>query len=173
MPTISVEQIIKTLNLQPLEMEGGFFAETYRSADSVPAEALPGRYPRQPRSFGTAIYYLLTDQPDSFSALHRLPTDEVWHFYLGDPLEILLLEPGGASRRILLGQDILSGQQVQAVVPQGMWQGARLLPGGTFALAGTTMVPGFVPEDFEAGDQAELLARYPHESASIIALTRT
>lgn len=172
MPEPDVQQIIRALNLQPLTMEGGLYRESYRSPETIPGGALPERYARESKPFGTAIFYLLTDHPDSFSAMHRLPTDETFHFYLGDPLELTLLYPNGESSQILLGQDILHGQQVQFTVPHGVWQGSRVAPGGRFALLGTTMAPGFTPTDFEAGDRAVLLERYPAEQERILALTR-
>jgi len=169
---LTAEQIIQALGLQPLPAEGGLFRETYRSDEMIPPGGLPERYPREPRLFGTAIFYLLTSQPDSFSALHRLPTDEIYHFYLGDPVEMTLLYPGGESRQVILGQAILQGQQLQFCVPRGVWQGSRLAPGGQFALMGTTMAPGFTPSDYEGGRRSALLEAYPHERARILALTR-
>ena len=165
------KQLIELLELEPLPVEGGLFRQTYCSAETIPQAALPARY-RGGKPFATAIYYLLTSDPDSFSALHRLPTDEVYHFYLGDPVELLLLFPDGAGRRIVLGQDLLHGQQVQFVVPRGVWQGSRLVPGGRFALLGTTMAPGFEVTDFEGGQREELLARYSNQAELIRALTR-
>jgi predicted cupin superfamily sugar epimerase len=172
MPELDVQQIIRALNLQPLPMEGGLFRESYRSPEFIPTGALPERYLREAKPFGTVIFYLLTDQPDSFSALHRLLTDETYHFYLGDPLEMTLLYPGGTAAHVTLGQDILHGQQVQWTVPQGVWQGSRLAPGGRFALLGTSMAPGFTPADYEGGERAALLADYPGERERIYALTR-
>lgn len=157
--------------MQPLAVEGGAFAETYRSDETLPAEGLPARYTAG-HAFGTAILYLLEDAPGSFSALHRLPTDEIFHFYLGDPVEMLLLFPDGSSRHVTLGQDVFAGQQVQFVVPAGAWQGSRLRPGGECALLGTTMAPGFAPSDYEAGERETLLAQYPAEADLIRELTR-
>ena len=165
----TAEQIIAALRLQPLPLEGGYYRETYRSADTLPAAALPPHYGRD-KSAGTAIYYLLT--PDTFSALHRLPTDEVFHFYLGGPVRMLQLFPDNTGREIILGPDIRAGQQLQAVVPRGVWQGSRLEPGAAFALLGTTMAPGFDFADFEAGDPAALAARYPGHAGLIRRLTR-
>jgi predicted cupin superfamily sugar epimerase len=156
------------INLVPLPVEGGFFAETYRSSEKVPPAALPSRYSGD-RVFGTAIYYLLT--PDTFSALHRLKSDEVYHFYLGSPVTLLLLHPDGESEAITLGQDIEVGQRVQAVVPWGSWQGSFLQPGGAFALLGTTMAPGFDPTDFEIGDRQRLISDYPDRQPLIERLT--
>lgn len=167
MPTAS--RIKELLKLQPLPLEGGFFAEVYRSAGKLPSSALPSGYPGE-RSLSTAIYYLLT--PDSFSAMHRLRGDEVYHFYLGDPVEMLLLKPDGSAEAILVGSDITTGMRLQQVVAGGTWQGARLAPGGQFALMGTTMSPGFDPTDFELGNRDELSAQYPAYSPLIAMLTR-
>ena len=123
MRTPTVEQLILRLGLRPLPREGGYFRETYRAADCLSAGALPSRYGRD-KAASTAIYYLLT--PDTFSALHRLPTDEVYNFYLGGPVEMLLLADG-RGRTVLLGSDVLADQQPQVVVPHGVWQGSRLV----------------------------------------------
>jgi predicted cupin superfamily sugar epimerase len=165
---MDADQIQALLHLQPLSVEGGFFTESYRSAETIPAEALPGRY-GGPRPHSTAIYFLLT--PDTCSRLHRLRTDEVWHFYLGDPVELLQLAPAGSGQVVLIGADLEAGQRPQVVVPRGTWMGARLQPGGRFALLGTTMAPGFDPADFEAGEREALLQSYPEFSSLIVALT--
>ena len=157
--------------ITPLPIEGGYFRETWRSNLSVAPGTLPLRYTSE-RSLGTAIYYLLTSDPDSFSAMHRLPTDEIYHFYLGDPVEMLLLGANGTAERIRLGQSLTAGEHVQYVVPAGVWQGSRLIAGGSFALLGTTMSPGFDPSDYHPGLRAELIAQYPQHAASIQALTR-
>lgn len=165
----TVEQIKRRLNLQPHRAEGGYFVETYRSEEVLPQNALPGRY-RDERSLGTAIYYLLTRE--SFSAMHRLQSDEVFHFYLGDPVEMLLLPPGDPGRIVTLGSDLLHGMEPQMVVPRGTWQGLRLSPGGQYALLGTTVAPGFEFADFEIGERESLVRAYPHFQAMIKALTR-
>lgn len=167
----SIQALINLLQLEPLPGEGGMYRQTYRSRDQIPLEHLPQRYPSR-RFFSSAIYYLLTDEPDSFSALHRLLSDEVYHFYLGDPIEMLLLLPGGRSQRVLLGQDIFHGQQLQFVVPHGAWQGSRLLTGGRYALLGTTMAPGYESDEFVLGSRAELIRQYPDQADLIRALTR-
>jgi uncharacterized protein len=153
-------------------VEGGHFRQTYVSEEILPAAALPARYGRA-KPLSTAIYYLLTDEADSFSALHRLPTEEVYHFYLGDPVELLLLHAEGASELAVLGPDIMAGQSVQLVVPRGVWQGSRLRAGGRVALLGTTMAPGWDVLDYEGGEREPLIRRYPEEAERIRALTRT
>jgi predicted cupin superfamily sugar epimerase len=166
---LSVDDIKTMLKLQPLPLEGGYFAETYRSPVVIPGEVMPPGY-GDARPLASAIYYLLT--PDTFSALHRLPTDEIYHFYLGDPVEMLQLLPDGSSNTLKLGPNILEDMTLQTVVPADTWQGSRLLSGGAFALLGTTMSPGFDPADFEAGDREELVHRYPDRRGLIEALTR-
>jgi len=168
---LTAEQIIRLLGLAPLPVEGGHFRQTYRSEEMIEASALPARYPSD-KSFCTAIYYLLTSEPDSFSAMHRLPTEEIYHFYLGDPVEMLLLHPEGKQETLLLGPDIANGQRLQHVVRRETWQGSRLRPGGRFALLGTTMAPGFDAEDFFLGDREDLMRTYPQSSDLIRKLTR-
>ena len=166
---MTAEALKARLGLVPLPGEGGFYAETHRAALTLPASALPAGY-EGARSAATAIYYLLT--PDTFSALHRLPGDEVYHFYLGDPVDLLLLHPDGTAETRRLGPDLGAGMQVQTVVAGGTWQGSRLADGGAFALLGTTMAPGFDFADFEPADRATLQAHYPAAAAAIAALTR-
>ena len=154
---MSADDIKRILQLKPLEMEGGFFRETYRSHWTF-SGGLSSPY-HGSRSVGTAIYYMIT--PQTFSRLHRLPGTEIFHFYLGDPAVMLQLLPDGSSLTLTLGTDLAHGQQPQIVVSGGVWQGCKLAPGGEFALLGTTMSPGFDYADYENGDRAPLIARYP------------
>ena len=124
---ITPEELVSLLHLKPHPEEGGCFIETYRSKEWIPESVLPGRY-KGARSFATALYFLLTR--DTFSAMHRLQTDEIFHFYLGDPVEMLQLLPDGSGRIIPLGTDFLAGARPQVIVPRGVWQGAKLIPGG-------------------------------------------
>ena len=165
------DKLIEQLGLELLPREGGLYRQTYRSSDLLKRSGLPPRY-GQPRPAGTAIYYFLTDDPDSFSALHRLPTDEIYHFYLGDPVEMLVLLPDGTARNVTLGQDVLNGQHVQYVVPSGAWHGSRLRTGGGYALLGTTMAPGYTDGDFELGERQALCLQYPGQARLIGDLTR-
>ena len=171
MKKLTAETLIRKLGLEVLPLEGGHFRQTYRADETVAVAAPDPEHPLQkPRS--TAILYLLSAEPDSFSALHALPTDEIYHFYLGDPVELLLLKQDGASEVITLGQDVLHGQHVQFAVPAGVWQGSRLMPGGEFALMGTTMAPGFIEEDYIPGNRESLLEEYPGRVGLIRLLTR-
>jgi hypothetical protein len=157
------------LGLKPLPQEGGFFAESYRSGEKLAGNSLPARYSGD-RSFGTAIYFLLT--PDTFSAVHKLATDEIYHFYLGDPVELLLLGNDGSGEVVTIGTDLDRGMKPQFTVPRGAWQGSRLKIGGAFALLGTTMAPGFEFADLELARRETLLASHPAFSALIRHLTR-
>jgi predicted cupin superfamily sugar epimerase len=148
---LTAADVIELLALQPLTFEGGYFRETYRS------------------DFSTAIYFFLT--PDTFSALHMLPSDEVYHFYAGDPVELVLLNPDGSSELVTLGSDLRAGMQPQAIVPAGVWQGSALRNGGRWALLGTTMAPGFDLAEYRSGNRAELTARYPTAVDHIMRLT--
>jgi predicted cupin superfamily sugar epimerase len=165
----SAEEIIARLGLEPHPGEGGLYVETWRSDESIAAAALPGRY-GAPRTLGTAIYYLLT--PDSFSSMHRLRSDEVFHFYFGDPVEILVIPPVGKGGTFILGPRITAGHRPQLLVPRGSWQGSRLIAGGSVALLGTTVTPGYDPSDFESGDGEELARSFPEHAPLIRALTR-
>lgn len=156
---MTAKELIAQLKLEPLIGEGGYFRRSYESIEQV----------REDKPAATAIYYLLTDK--DVSALHKLPADEVYHFYLGDPVELLLLCPNGEGRLVTLGQDIESGMQVQFTVPKDCWQGSVLKKGGSFALLGTTMCPGYTDDDYTAGDRDSLKRQFPQWSERIDALT--
>lgn len=158
------ENIIKKLGLKPLEPEGGFYRETYLSPESVLSEHLPARYGAD-RRLSSAIYYFL--EKGAVSKMHRLLSDEVFHFYAGDPVQLLTLNPQGGGSLVFLGKDIMSGQHPQVVVPSGVWQGMALVPGGEFALMGTTVAPAYTRDDFELGDPEKLSKRFPDYSELI------
>ncbi|UCG48240.1 MAG: cupin domain-containing protein [Phycisphaerales bacterium] len=165
----TAEQIIETFKMKPLPVEGGFYAETYRSQEKI-ALPLPPAGQSGQRSLATAILYLLT--PDTYSALHRVKSDEIFHFYLGDPVTMLQLRPDGTARTITIGSDVLSGQLPQVTVPKNTWQGCVLNEGGRFALMGTTVAPGFEFDDFELPDIEQLLRQYPDRRELIMRLAR-
>jgi len=165
---MTTDEIKRLLKLEPHPVEGGWYRRTYTSDVSV---ALL----RGVRPYGTAIYYLLEE--GTFSEMHVLASDEMFHFYLGDPVEMLQLLPDGGSKVVTLGPDLKSGQQVQLTVPAGVWQGTRLVddgkaPGGKFALLGCTVTPGFDFADYRSGSAEELIAQWPLEAERIRRLTR-
>jgi len=166
---MDIEKLKRMLELEPLPGEGGYYAESYRSAERFARGSLPKRYSGE-RSFGTAIYFLLT--PDTFSAMHRLASDEVYHFYLGDPVELLCLREDGSGEVLTIGTHLDAGMRPQLAVPRGTWQGSRLRPGGKFALLGTTVAPGFEFADFELAKREVLTGRYPNFAGMIRELTR-
>jgi predicted cupin superfamily sugar epimerase len=140
MPT--AEEIIRALGLQPHPLEGGYFRETFHD------------------SFGTAIYYLLTGA--GVSEMHKLPGAEVYHHYLGDPLETLLLHPDGSGEVVIVGSDVSAGQRPQLVIPGGVWQGSTRIAGPHgFTLIGATMAPGFAYSDYVRGARKELGETWP------------
>jgi predicted cupin superfamily sugar epimerase len=145
---MTADEIKKLLGLAPHPCEGGWFVQTWRSEEVIPHDALPARYPAA-RHAGTCIYYLL--EPGTFSEMHRLASDEIFHFYLGDPVEMLQIAPDGGARRVVLGPDLAAGQHVQLVVPKNVWQGSRLVTGGSVALLGCSVSPGFEYADYESG----------------------
>ena len=166
---MTAEQIIDFFGMKPLPKEGGFYVETYCCREKIARAKLPVRYSGD-RSFSTAILYLLT--PRTFSALHRVNSDEIFHFYLGDSVTMLQLHPDGSSKVITLGHDILNGRRIQVTVPKESWQGCFLNKGGKFALMGTTVAPGFEADDFEPARRQDLLQQYPAQRDLIIRLTR-
>ena len=160
---VTADEIKSLLKLEPHPVEGGWYRRTYTSEVSV---ALL----RGVRPYGTAIYYLLEE--GTFSEMHMVASDEIFHFYLGDPVEMLLLFPDGRSAVLTLGADLEKGQQPQILVPAGVWQGERLVEGGKLALFGCTVTPGFDFADYRSGSYAELAATWPMQAERIKKLTR-
>lgn len=158
---LMIEKLKERYNMQPLVGEGGLFSQVYICEEKYPLSSLPERYKDSDgdKPYGTVILFLLTE--NTFSRMHRLPTDEVYHFYLGDPVEMLQLLPDKTSRVVHLGQDVLNGMDVQTIVPKGAWQGSRLMAGGKYALIGCTMAPGYTASDYVDGYEGPLFEQYP------------
>jgi len=154
---MDAKEIIARLNLTP-HPEGGYFRETYRAAEAIGQPALPPRFGGD-RSISTAIYYLL--EAGDCSHFHRIRSDEVWHFYAGDPLNVVEIDPAGHLKTTRLGGDIEAGTVFQHTVPAGVWFGAEPAEGSRFALVGCTVAPGFDFADFEISKRDVLLAEYP------------
>ena len=168
MKNITAKDVIAMLGLVPHPEEGGWFLETHRSSELFDQNALPGWY-AGPRCLSTAIYYLLT--PETYSHMHRLKTDEIFHFYAGHPCEMVQLHPDGTGETVVFGNVLSLGQKPQVRVPRNSWQGMRLMPGGAFALMGCTVAPGFEFADYAHGDRSALVAEYPDFTDNIIRLT--
>jgi predicted cupin superfamily sugar epimerase len=166
---MTADEVKQLLGLAPHPREGGWFVQTYAAAEAIaPSAFADGRY-TSPRRTSTAIYYLL--EPDTFSEMHLLRSDEVFHFYRGDPVEMLQLHPDGSGRTIVIGNDLAQGQRPQVLVERGVWQGSRLLAGGRWALLGCTVSPGFEYEDYDSASRDDLTSRWPAFAEVIAALT--
>ncbi len=165
---MTAEQIINKLKLKPLSPEGGYFAVTHTSDEQLAAEVLPERYTNA-KFFSGAIYYLVTS--DNFSALHKLPSDELYYFHYGDPMEMLFLPPKGEGVCKILGIGLDTGQAPQILAPRNWWHGSRPLPGGPhgFSLVSTSMAPAYDERDPIFGERETLKSQYP-EYADIINL---
>ncbi len=165
-------RLIELFKMQKIPDEGCWFVQTYRSPETVHPGALPPRYATD-HSTGTAIYALETRE--GFSALHRLETDEVYHWYGGSALEMLLLYPDGHGETLRLGPDVFNGERPQIVIPHGVWQGSRPVESAgpdAYTFFGTTVSPGFEYGDFHLGTRVELWKAFPAFAAQITALTR-
>jgi predicted cupin superfamily sugar epimerase len=166
---MTADEVKKILGLVPHPREGGFYIRTYESGERIAAAAFADtRYPTA-RFTGTAIYYLL--EPDTFSEMHRLKSDEIFHFYAGDPVEMLQLHPGGRGEVIRIGNRLDQGERPQVLAPRNVWQGSHLVPGGAWALLGCTVSPGFEFDDYETQARAELCAEWPAFTKLIRSLT--
>ncbi len=153
--------LIDHFSFTPLPAEGTLFASTWRSTQEF-ADGSP---------LGTAMIGMYCHDPLSQSVFHRLPVDETWHFYGGDPIRLVLLTPEGSSREILLGGDPLAGHSIQFTIPAGTWQAGHLVEGGLYGLFGCTLAPGFTGSMYEGAQRHELLAKFPGRQADILRLT--
>ena len=149
--------------------EGGFFKEVYRSDEIVPGAHLPERY-QSDRCFSTAIYFLIT--AGDHSKFHKIKSDELWHFYEGDPLDLYLLnDTSGEVNRFRMGRDPENGQQMQLAIPKNRWFGAKLAVSRGYSLVGCTVAPGFDFADFEMAGRQELITTFPQHQKIINMLT--
>ncbi len=164
---VDADHIIRKFRLQP-HPEGGYYSETYKSNETVRKQALPERY-GSARSWSTCIYYML--KSGQASKFHRLKTDEIWHFYLGCPLEVFIIGEKGSLKTIRLGNNLMRQEIPQLIIPRNSWFAARPTEGGAFSLIGCTVAPGFDFEDFEQADGKSLMKLYPEYKDIIIELT--
>lgn len=159
---MEADNIISHFNMQP-HPEGGWYVETYRSAGTIPAIALPSGW--GVHNWSTGILFLL--KSGNCSHFHRIRQDEMWHFYLGGAMRLAMLHPDGKYEEIIMGQDILDGQSVQFTVPAGVWFAATPCEGTDYAFVGCTVAPGFEFSDFEMAKKEDLLRQYPHQEQAI------
>jgi uncharacterized protein len=166
---MTADEVKKILGLQPHPREGGWFVRTWESEEFVEASSFDdGRYDGARRT-STAIYYLL--EPGTFSEMHRLESDEIFHHYMGGAVEMLQLFADGRSERVVIGKNLAAGERPQHVVRRGVWQGSRLAVNEGWALLGCTVSPGFEFVDYRDASYAELMEKWPGEAEMIRELT--
>ena len=153
----SARQLIDQLQLHP-HPEGGYYRQTYRCEEMIPADALPNRF-QGTRSYSTAIYFLLEGK--QHSAFHRIKSDELWHFYTGTGLHIYIIHPGGNTELLKLGDDLANGFAFQQMVPAGCWFASKPVDETGFSFVGCTVAPGFDFADFELAEKERLVKEYP------------
>lgn len=158
---------IEKLQLEQ-HIEGGAYRRTYEAALQLPQTILPGSF-NGDRPVATGIYFLL--QANQFSAMHRIASDELWHFYYGDALEIFEIKKEGTLHIHLLGNNPANGEQFQAMVQSGSWFGSKVTKAGSYSLVGCTVSPGFHFDDFELGARETLIEQFPQHKAIITQLT--
>jgi uncharacterized protein len=164
---VTADEIKELLGLQP-HPTCGFVAESYRSSHRIPTSDLPQGY-QGDHAYGSVLYFLVTD--DAHMQLHRIRPDQMYHHYLGDPLEVLMLRQDGTGQVATVGHDLAAGMRPQLVIPGGTWHVSRLRPGGDYALLSTTEWPGVEPSDVERPDLDALISAYPDFRQQIQAFT--
>jgi predicted cupin superfamily sugar epimerase len=157
---MTAEDVKRILGLVKHPREGGWYVRTWESEEFVELERYGGA-----RRTSTAIYYLL--EPDTFSEMHVLESDEIFHHYLGGAVEMLQLFADGTSARVVIGKDLVAGERPQHVVRRGVWQGSRLVRPEGWALLGCSVSPGFEFVDYRDASTAELIAKWPGEAETI------
>jgi uncharacterized protein len=163
------DEIIINLRLSP-HPEGGFYRETYRSADEIEQDDLYEEFNGR-RSFSTCIYFLLTS--DTFSAFHKIRQDEIWHFYDGSPLRLHMISDKGIYSDVIIGREFSKGQIPQFVIPAGTWFAAEVLNENDHTLLGCTVSPGFDFQDFTLAHRNDLIKSFPQHAELITQLTRS
>ena len=169
---MTADEVKKLLGLVKHPREGGWYVRSWEAEEFVDLDRYDG-----PRRTSTAIYYLL--EPGTFSEMHVLKSDEIFHHYLGDAVEMLQLFEDGSSSRVVIGKDLVAGERPQHGVRRGVWQGSRLVKPSSglvkqegWALLGCTVSPGFEFEDDGDASAEELVARWPDEAEMIRGLCK-
>jgi predicted cupin superfamily sugar epimerase len=162
MNDVTVSDLVEIYDLQP-HPEGGFYREVYRDEGVIPAATLPKH--GGDRNYSANIYFLIPEGKSS--NLHRLKSDETWHFYLGGPLTIVQIMPDGTVEEVVLGRGVKNGQKLQHVVKAGVWFGAYPREGSGYSFVGCTVAPAFDFSDFELGKRDELLKQFSQAERAI------
>lgn len=163
---LNADEIRKLLELEP-NATCGFVRLTFLSRQSIAAGGLPAPF-AEGRPLGSALYFMVT--PDAPVRLHRIRNDQLYHYYLGDPIELLLLHADGGTERIIVGPDLRGGQRVQQLIPGNTFHTARLIGRRCWFLGASTEWPGVVPADVEIGNLDELAAKHPTVAADLLAI---
>jgi predicted cupin superfamily sugar epimerase len=162
MNDLAAEEIRQLLGLEP-NATCGYVRVSYRSPVQVPSGALPDPF-SEARPMGSALYFMVT--PEQRVRLHRIRNDQLYHYYAGDPLEVLLLR--GRGERAIVGPDLRAGHVVQLLIPGGTFHTARLIGAGRWFLGGSTAWPGVIPTDVEMGDADALARAYPDLAGDLV-----
>ena len=163
---MTADEIRSLLKLEP-NATCGFVRVTFVSKQSIPAGGLPAPF-AESRPLGSALYFLVT--PEAPVRLHRIRNDQLYHYDLGDPIEVFLLHADGTTERIVVGPDLRSGQRVQLLIPGNTFHTARLIGAHHWFLGGSIEWPGVVPADVEIGNLDELAGKYPAVAADLRAI---
>jgi predicted cupin superfamily sugar epimerase len=163
---LTAEEIRRLLDLAP-NATCGFVRVTFVDQMAVAPGGLPAPF-ADGRPLGSALYFLVT--PTAPVRLHRIRNDQLYHYYLGDPLEVFLLHDSGASERIIVGPGLRSGERVQLLIPGNTFHTARVIGARRWFLGASTAWPGVVPADAEIGNLEKLAAQYPAVAADLRAI---
>ncbi|MAN27098.1 MULTISPECIES: cupin domain-containing protein [Mesonia] len=163
----AAQSIIKKLALEP-HPEGGYFKETYRSEGEISENQLPDVF-KGNRNYSTCIYFLLTSE--TFSAFHKINQEEIWHFYKGDAIQLVMISEEGELSEVIIGNDIENGELPQFVVPKHYWFAAKVIQPESYALTGCTVAPGFDFKDFTLPTRQELIDKFPQHQDLITKFT--
>ncbi len=165
---MTAKELIQHLGLEE-HPEGGYYRETYRSTETIPVTALEG-YAGE-RNYSTAIYFLLTSE--NYSAFHRVRQDELWHFHQGSPIELHMISPEGEHNKVIIGNNVIAGEQPQMTVPGGYWFAAHVIEENGHSLVSCTVAPGFNFNDFELAERQLLTEQFPQHKTLISSFTRS
>jgi predicted cupin superfamily sugar epimerase len=154
---LTADEVRRLLQLEP-HATCGFVRVSFVSTQSIAPGGLPGRF-AEGRPLGSALFFMVTRSAPV--RLHRIRNDQLYHYYLGDPIEVFLLHANGSAERAAVGPDLNHGQRVQLLIPGGTFHTARVTGARNWFLGASTEWPGVVPKDVEAGDVDELAGKYP------------
>jgi uncharacterized protein len=165
-PELTADELRRLLALEP-NATCGSVRLSFVSAQSIAAGGLPAPF-GEARPLGSALYFMVT--PEAPVRLHRIRNEQLYHYYLGDPLEVFLLHAAGTAERVVVGPDLRSGERVQLLIPGNTFHTARLIGRRRWFLGASTQWPGVVPSDVEIGELDALAGKYPTVAADLRAI---